>query len=213
MALASPFSRRPSSKKRASETANWPVQRHTTLPRSAAIASQTGSVIQRKASWVTLPAESKQATPMSLAVPSAGTDADEQETPAPQIKGISYHASSEGLVMQVTLQHAVDSEEVGVSMYAFGYRRDKPFSAMPKLHVQWRDGSLRVFDQNKIVHAPNIQVGATRTQINVTIPWTLLGSPEKIFTQAQALDDDDITLSQTSWQVLSSESKDASPKP
>jgi LmbE family N-acetylglucosaminyl deacetylase len=43
------------------------------------------------------------------------------------------------LLLSTKLSRSV-GREVGVSVYVFGYREDRPFEAMPKLHVRFRSG-------------------------------------------------------------------------
>jgi hypothetical protein len=59
------------------------------------------------------------------------------------------------LVMSVTLSRPL-RKEVAASLYVFGYRRDVPFSQMPKLHVKFGQSDYRVYDGDSLLAAEEV---------------------------------------------------------
>ena len=69
-----------------------------------------------------------------------------------------------------------------VNIYAFGYRHDRPFAQMPKLHLLVRGRHLNVLDQGQPVP---VQDSATRMDregrtLLIHLPLRTLGDPEKL---------------------------------
>ncbi len=92
-------------------------------------------------------------------------------------------------------------EATGLSLFAFGYRLDRPFGEMPKLHI--KVGLLRheIFDQGKIINASSITIERRGRSIKLQIPFELLGNPDHVLTSAQ-LQLGDVPLDLGAWRVL-----------
>jgi hypothetical protein len=75
---------------------------------------------------------------------------------------------------------------MNVSLYVFGARKDRPFGDMPKLHVEHKKDTLRVYDQQTPVSTESIKMNADEEGVSLTIPWELLGYPELVFVQAHS---------------------------
>jgi LmbE family N-acetylglucosaminyl deacetylase len=97
------------------------------------------------------------------------------------------HVRVEGdaLVFTVALDPA-STAAVETDLEAFGYRSDKPFGEMPKIHVAAKGSSHEVSDQRQGLPADSVQVSRQPGQIEVRIPLALLGNPERLFFTAGA---------------------------
>lgn len=104
------------------------------------------------------------------------------------------------LVLSLDLTHSL-AREVGSSVYLFGYRRDRPFAQMPKLHVELGALGHRVYDQHREI--PSGQIGVTRAgrHIDVRVPLEMMGNPQRILTAAQTYAAD-IPLDWAAWRIL-----------
>jgi LmbE family N-acetylglucosaminyl deacetylase len=76
-------------------------------------------------------------------------------------------------------------ESTGVSMYLFGYKKNTPFSAMPKIHIQFGMVDHKIFDQDKRLVSDLIQVERKAKEIKIIVPLTLMADPERILTSVR----------------------------
>jgi LmbE family N-acetylglucosaminyl deacetylase len=104
------------------------------------------------------------------------------------------------LVFTVTTDPA-SSAEVTTSFDAFGYRADRSFGEMPKLHITADRSSHKVTDKRESLPDDAVQVTRAPGQIEVRIPLALLGDPEKLFFSAEA-SAGDAKLDVLPWVVL-----------
>lgn len=97
-----------------------------------------------------------------------------------------------------------------LSLYVFGYRHDRPFGSMPKIHV--KAGPLRdeVFDQDRAVAGTEIVVTRGTRDLSVVVPLAALGSPEKILTSARTYMGE-LPLDWLGWRILETPTKEAVP--
>ena len=116
------------------------------------------------------------------------------------VTGVSYRDAGEALQVRIALRRPLD-RDLGVSILAFGFRRDRPFGAMPKLRVVWRLERLHLSDRGFAVRKSGATAEGTPKSVLVTLPWRLLGEPETVFIQAQG-QVNRLSVSQTSWRVL-----------
>ena len=77
------------------------------------------------------------------------------------------------------------AETTTLSVYAFGYRRDRLFAKMPKIHVDVGALVNRVSDQSTILPPETCPVTRTVHGISVRIPLRVLGEPERLLTSAR----------------------------
>ena len=89
------------------------------------------------------------------------------------------------LVFTVTLDAAA-SADVETELYAFGYRADRPFGEMPKIHVTADRSGHKVFERRQGMPADSVNVTPGPGQMEVRIPLALLGNPERLFFSADA---------------------------
>ena len=70
----------------------------------------------------------------------------------------------DNLVLTMALSKPL-AEGVGLSAYLFGYRPDKPFAAMPKIHVRVGELTHAVTDQSHQLANSGVQVKRDAHQI------------------------------------------------
>jgi LmbE family N-acetylglucosaminyl deacetylase len=95
----------------------------------------------------------------------------------------SAHFINNNLVISIRLSKRM-GKSAGLSLYVFGYRKDKPFVDMPKIRIRFGTMGYRVLDQNKKVLKTRVTVTREQQNMIVTIPLGLLGNPDKILTSA-----------------------------
>ena len=134
------------------------------------------------------------------ASPTPQTQAYEEEASTGGIEKAVFEESEEGLLVHVALR-GILRRYVGLSLYAFGYRSDRSFGGMPKLAVSWSLGMVRARDQSRPIRAGKVKVERTGPTATFTIPWEMLGDPQKVFVAVQGAAAD-IPPSQTGWHVL-----------
>jgi len=93
------------------------------------------------------------------------------------------------------------AETVEASVYIFGYRRDRPFAQMPKLHVKFGAITHEVYDQERKLSQEILQVERKPRELTLRIPLQILGDPQRILTSAQTYLGD-VPLDWASWRVL-----------
>ena len=75
---------------------------------------------------------------------------------------------------------------VETDLYAFGYRSDRPFGEMPKIHIVSNRSGHKISERRQGLPASSAQILHNPGQIEVRIPLALLGNPERIFFSANA---------------------------
>ena len=93
------------------------------------------------------------------------------------------------------------AETVGVSVYVFGYRSDRPFAQMPKLHVELGALTYQVYDQDVRLPRESLSITRQLRQTTLRIPLALLGNPQRILTSARTYFSE-VPLDWVSWRVL-----------
>jgi len=91
--------------------------------------------------------------------------------------------------------------EVAAGFYAFGYRADRPFAAMPKLHVEVGELRHRVTDRGRALPRGAVEVRRDACAIDVRIPLPTLGQPERVMLSA-ATRLGELPLSTQPWRVV-----------
>ncbi|HEY4002110.1 MAG TPA: PIG-L family deacetylase, partial [Candidatus Xenobia bacterium] len=76
------------------------------------------------------------------------------------------------------------ARETEAAFYAFGYRPDKRFADMPKIHVV---AGLRssADDQGRRISAPGLEMVRRGRRITVRIPLSLLGDPDRVLVSSR----------------------------
>ncbi|MEJ5198338.1 MAG: hypothetical protein WHX53_05410, partial [Anaerolineae bacterium] len=90
---------------------------------------------------------------------------------------------------------------VALSAYLFGYRPDRPFAGMPKIHVRVGELSDAVYDQTRELKDTGVQVRRDARDIILRVPLALLGGPDRVFLYARTYLGE-LPLDSAAWQVL-----------
>lgn len=90
---------------------------------------------------------------------------------------------------------------MGLSAYLFGYRPDKPFASMPKIHIRVGPLAHSVSDQSRPLEDPGVAVTRGAQEIVIRAPLLLLGDPDRAFVNARTYLGD-VPLDASVWRVL-----------
>ncbi len=104
------------------------------------------------------------------------------------------------LVVQTRLARPL-GRETAVSVFAFGWRADRPFPEMPKLHVKFGAFAHAVLDQDRRLPAETVRLSRDEREVEVRIPLTALGDPTRLLFSARAslLE---LPIDGCSWRIL-----------
>ena len=139
-----------------------------------------------------------------------GAEASEQLTDAERAAfvGVEWHTVrrvGNDLVLSLVLSKPL-AEGVALSAYLFGYRPDKPFAAMPKIHVRVGELSHAAYDQTRELPEAGVQVSRDAHNIVLRVPLALLGDPDRALTAARTYMGD-LPLDSAAWRVLELKAK------
>ncbi len=104
------------------------------------------------------------------------------------------------LVLTIALSKPL-AEGVSLSAYLFGYRPDRPFAAMPKIHVRVGEPAEAVYDQDRELAASNVQVSRKPNEIVLRAPLALLGDPDRALVSMRTYLGR-VPLDSAAWRVL-----------
>ena len=104
------------------------------------------------------------------------------------------------LVLSITYSRPL-AEATELSVFVFGWRPDRAFGQMPKLHLKAGAASDTVLDQDQVLARSGIQVIRKPRQVTVRIPLDALGNPRRILTSARTYFGE-VPLDWVSWRVL-----------
>ncbi len=104
------------------------------------------------------------------------------------------------LVMSIELSRAL-AKGVESSIYIFGYRSDRVFSQMPKIHIRLGVLSYSVYDQNQRLPRKTIDVTRQAKIITIKVPLKVLGRPDRVLTSAQTYFGR-VPLDWVTWRIL-----------
>jgi LmbE family N-acetylglucosaminyl deacetylase len=110
------------------------------------------------------------------------------------------YLEDDAIVFSLTLSRAI-GKTAGVSLFVFGYRKDIPFSAMPKLHIKFGTLSHKILDQDTILPVDTIKVERSTKGFTIHIPLRALGQPQRILTSVHTYELA-VPLDWVSWRIL-----------
>ncbi|MGC8781960.1 MAG: hypothetical protein ACP5UQ_13955, partial [Anaerolineae bacterium] len=90
---------------------------------------------------------------------------------------------------------------VALSAYLFGYRPDRPFASMPKIHVRVGELADSVSDQTRELEDTGVQVRRDARAIMLRVPLALLGGPDRVLLYARTYLGE-LPLDSAAWQVI-----------
>ncbi len=108
--------------------------------------------------------------------------------------------SGNDLVLSIALSKPL-AGGVTLSAYLFGYRRDQPFAAMAKIHVNVSELSQAVYDQSRELKDTGVQISRNSRDIVVRVPLALLGDPDRALVHVRTKLDE-LPLDSTAWRLL-----------
>ncbi len=120
--------------------------------------------------------------------------------------GVESHTvrlAGDGLEFKIGLSRPMPPG-VTVSFYCFGYRSDRPFAGMPKLHVEVGEMGERVADQGRALPRGAVEVRRplrSLREMSVRVPLAALGWPQRAFLGAVTRLGD-LPLSTQPWCIL-----------
>ena len=108
----------------------------------------------------------------------------EQLTPQERAKYVGAEIDrisldGETLVITATLAQALP-QDVKATAYLFGYRDDRSFSEMPKLHVEIGESGHKLYDMGKPLKDDSVQVTSKPNEFEIRVPLASLGSPQRV---------------------------------
>ena len=93
------------------------------------------------------------------------------------------------------------AQGVRASVYIFGYRADRPFAGLPKLHARFGEGSQALYDQERRLPQDALQVNRQSRGLTLRVPLTLLGDPQRVLVSARTYLGG-VPLDWVSWRIL-----------
>jgi LmbE family N-acetylglucosaminyl deacetylase len=92
-------------------------------------------------------------------------------------------------------------DEAEASIFAFGYRQDKPFVQMPKLRVNFGNVGHVVLDQTTRLPGHTVQFQSKAHELTARIPLKAMGDPERVLTCVHTYLGQD-PLDWAEWRIL-----------
>jgi LmbE family N-acetylglucosaminyl deacetylase len=88
------------------------------------------------------------------------------------------------LVITTTYRHPFKNK-FRFSLYAFGYRSDRPFAEMPKVRIIVGKNKYAVFDGRIKIPQSGVDIVRAPNSLTVKVPLALLGDPARLLTGVQ----------------------------
>ena len=104
------------------------------------------------------------------------------------------------MVISATLAQPLP-QDVKATAYLFGYRDDRPFAEMPKLHVEIGETGHKLYDAGKPVKDDSVQVTSNPNAIEIRVPLAALGSPQRVLL-GMRVQTGEVPLESEPWRVL-----------
>lgn len=112
----------------------------------------------------------------------------------------SASLDGDAVVLSITFSRPL-AAAVEASVFVFGYRRDRPFAQMPKLHIRLGALTHAIYDQDQELPRNSCEVRRHLRRITLRIPLRLLGNPERLLTSART-SLGEVPLDVASWRVV-----------
>jgi len=104
------------------------------------------------------------------------------------------------LVISATLAQPLP-QDVKATADLFGYRDDRPFAEMPKLHVEIGESGHKLYDAGKPLKDDSVQVTSNPNAIEIRVPLASLGSPQRVLL-GMRVQTGEAPLESEPWRVL-----------
>jgi LmbE family N-acetylglucosaminyl deacetylase len=124
-------------------------------------------------------------------------EADEQNT---GISKLAYAQQGGYLLIRLGLKHRID-KQFGISVYLFGYSKNKSFPLMSKIHLTIGLGGVRLKDKKRPLSSKVVQVAYQGKSMILKVPFSLLDNPQYLLASA-ASKAKDLPFDNTAWRIL-----------
>jgi LmbE family N-acetylglucosaminyl deacetylase len=112
------------------------------------------------------------------------------------------HAALEKGQLSLTITHSRPINEAAeLSVFVFGYRADRAFGEMPKLHVKVSASDHKVCDRSRRLARERVAIQRGSVRTSVRIPLELIGNPDRILATART-HVGDLPVDWTAWRIL-----------
>jgi LmbE family N-acetylglucosaminyl deacetylase len=126
---------------------------------------------------------------------------DEERTNFVGIEKMSVVTENDNLVATVRLSKHLFGG-VSASIFAFGYRNDRPFEEMPKLRINIGELRHEVLDQDRKLPKEAVQIHRRGQELTLRIPMKVLGDPQRLLTCVHTYYLDVDPLDWAEWRVV-----------
>lgn len=109
---------------------------------------------------------------------------DEERASFVGVESDSAYLENDNIVFSVQLSRPL-GKTVGISVFVFGYRKDRVFAKMPKIHIRFGAIEHKIFDQDTRLPQETIKVTRKPREITVRIPIAVLDNPQRILTSVR----------------------------
>ena len=104
------------------------------------------------------------------------------------------------LVITATLAQPLP-QDVKATADLFGYRDDRPFAEMPKLHIEIGESGHKLYDLGKPLKDDLVQVTSNPNAIEIRVPLAALGSPQRVLLGLR-VQTGEVPLESEPWRAL-----------
>jgi LmbE family N-acetylglucosaminyl deacetylase len=104
------------------------------------------------------------------------------------------------LIFAVELEEPLAGDVIA-KVWMMGYRDDTPFEDMPKLFMNLSSEDLKIYDREEELSTDSVGVTGTPTRIELSVPLSLLGDPERVLLSLQS-HFGDVPLDNIPWVFL-----------
>ena len=154
--------------------------------------------------------------PSTIPIPLSPKRADHPVEPSDELTDIEranfvglesrhVHIEDGHLVLSIEFSRPL-SEAVEASVYIFGYRGDRPFAQMPKIHIKLGMIHHAIYDQDRRLSAQAVKITRHLKRITIRVSLDTLGNPERILNSARTYLGE-VPLDWASWRILELASK------
>jgi GlcNAc-PI de-N-acetylase len=112
------------------------------------------------------------------------------------------HAALEEGQLSMTVAHSRPINEAAeLSVFVFGYRADRSFGEMPKVHVKVSASDHEVYDRSRRLARERVAIQRGSMRTSVRIPLELIGNPNRILATVRT-HVGDLPVDWTAWRIL-----------
>ncbi|MDD5659443.1 MAG: PIG-L family deacetylase [Actinomycetota bacterium] len=91
-------------------------------------------------------------------------------------KDIYYSVNNKNLLIKISL-HDLSAKNINGNIYILGYKKDKNFSKMPKIHIKIGRAGFKIYDKKKLLANSGIDLIYDENDLEIKVPLSVLGEP------------------------------------